>query len=102
MNIPIRPTLSHEQRELEAESAAYIVCKRNGVENKSESYLTNYVAQDTTNVQLDLYQIMRAAGQVETLLGLAAHTKVDKPKRKRKETMPLFPIDGTDLFDASH
>jgi len=28
----------------------------------------------------ELYQVMRAAGQIETLLGLTAHTKYDKPK----------------------
>ena len=60
--------------------------------------------QDTTTEQLDLYQIMRAAGQVETILGLAAHTKVDRPKKKGNETMPLFPEntpEATDLFETS-
>lgn len=48
LSIPTRPKKSLEQRELEAESAAYIVCIRNGVENQSQSYLANYVAQGTT------------------------------------------------------
>jgi hypothetical protein len=30
---------------------------------------------------LDLYQVMRAAGQVETLLDLTTHTKFVKPKK---------------------
>jgi len=81
LSIPDRPKQTHEQQELEAESTAYIVCARNGVTSKSESYLASYVAQDTTTEQLDMYQIMRAAGQVEALLGLAAHTKVDRPKK---------------------
>ena len=80
LGIPDRPPQTHQQQELEAESTAYIVCARNGVDNKSDSYLATYVKQDTTMEQLDMYQIMRAAGQVETLLGLAAHTKVDRPK----------------------
>jgi len=104
LSIPTRPALNLEQRELEAESTAYIVCTRNGVENQSESYLTNYVKQDTTAEQFDLYQIMRAAGQVETLLGLAAHTKVDKPHNMRNETLPLFPNssphNSPDLFES--
>ena len=104
LGIPIRPTQTHAQQELEAESTAYIVCTRNGVENQSGSYLTNYVAQDTTTEQLDMYQIMRAAGQVETLLGLAAHTKVAKPPKKRNETLPLFPnnspYNSPDFFDT--
>ena len=80
LKIPARPNLSHAQVELEAESVAYIVCQRNGIKPKSESYLSKYVCQDTTTDTLDLYQIMRAAGQAETLLGLGAHTKYDKPK----------------------
>lgn len=80
LKIPARPNLSHAQVELEAESVAYIVCQRNGIKPKSESYLSKYVGQDTTTDNLDLYQIMRAAGQAETLLGLGAHTKYDKPK----------------------
>lgn len=87
LNIPARPAQTHQQQELEAESTAYIVCARNGVDNKSDSYLKNYVAQDTTSEQLDMYQIMRAAGQVETLLGLAAHSKVDKPPKKQNEAL---------------
>ena len=80
LNIPQRPALSHAQEELEAESVAYLVCKRNGVASKSETYLANYVSTNTTVDNLDLYQVMRAAGQVEALLGLTAHTKYDRPK----------------------
>jgi hypothetical protein len=80
LKIPARPNLSHAQVELEAESVAYIVCQRNGIKPKSESYLSKYVGKETTTDSLDLYQIMRAAGQAETLLGLGAHTKYDKPK----------------------
>ena len=104
LGIPERRGLTHSQRELEAESTAFIVCARNGVECKSQSYLASYVKQDTAIEQLDLYQIMRAAGQVETILGLAAHTKVNRPKKKGDETMPLFPEnlpESTDLFETS-
>lgn len=104
LRIPDRPPLNHQQRELEAESTAFIVCARNGVECQSQSYLASYVKQDTTSEQLDLYQIMRAAGQIETILGLTAHTNLDRPKKKGDETMPLFPEDlpkPTDLFEDS-
>ena len=103
LGIPERPRLTHPQRELEAESTAFIVCSRNGVQCKSQSYLASYVMQDTSTEQLDLYQIMRSAGQIETILGLAAHTKVDRPKKKGDETMPLFPEnlpEPTDLFET--
>jgi hypothetical protein len=79
LNVPDRPALSHAERELEAESVAYIVCERNGVQSKSHTYLSNFVDADTTVEHLDVYQVMRAAGQVETMLGLAAHAQFDKP-----------------------
>jgi len=65
---------NHAQQEIEAESVAFLVCTRNGIESKAQAYLNAFVNDDTIQ-QLDLYQIMRAAGQIETLLGLALHTK---------------------------
>jgi hypothetical protein len=79
LNVPQRPQMIQTQWELEAESVAFLVCARNGVTSKSETYLANYVKHNTTVDDIDLYQIMRAAGQVETLLGLTARTKYDKP-----------------------
>lgn len=74
-NIPERPTLSHAQKELEAESVAYLACGRSGVDCNSKTYLANYVTQHTTVEDIDVYQIMRAAGQIETLLKLTTHTR---------------------------
>lgn len=79
LRVPARSGLQHVQRELEAESVAYIVCQRNGVVPKSQSYLTDYVSTSTTVNDLDVYQVMRAAGQIETMLGLAAHARFDRP-----------------------
>ena len=70
LNISKRPRLSHAQEELEAESLAYLVCKRNGVESKSEGYLSSYVQANTTVDHLDLYLLLKAAGQIETVLQL--------------------------------
>jgi hypothetical protein len=67
LNVPERALLDHAQREFEAESVAYVVCERNGVQ-KSQTYLSNYVKPNATIDRLDIYQAMRAAGQVETLL----------------------------------
>jgi hypothetical protein len=80
LNVPERPPMDHAQRELEAESVAFLVCERSKVKSKSETYLKNYVSEHTTIDHLDLYQVMRAAGQVETLLGLTAHTRYDTPQ----------------------
>ncbi len=80
LRIPPRRGLKYEQVELEAESVAYLVCARNGIKPKSETYLSNIVKDDTSIEHLDLYQVMRAAGQVETLLGLTQTTKYEKPR----------------------
>ncbi len=79
LNVPERPYTNQTKQELEAESVAYIVCARSGITSKSESYLTNYVNENTTVDNIDIYRVMRAAGQVETLLGLITHTKYNKP-----------------------
>ena len=84
LKISDRRGLGHAQQELEAESVAYIVCGRRGVKPKSETYLAGFLAQDTTIGHLDVYQVMRAAGRVESLLGLASSDKRsagDKPSR---------------------
>jgi len=75
LHVPERPMLRHQQIELEAESVAYMVCARNRVKSKSEAYLKNYVDNNTTIDNLDVYNIMRAAGQIETMLGLTENTK---------------------------
>jgi len=82
LNIPQRPRMDHAQDELEAESVSFLVCARNGVTSEAETYLKDYVKGHTTVEQIDLYQVMRAAGQVETLLGLVAQTKYDRPLKR--------------------
>jgi hypothetical protein len=90
LNIPQRLQLNHAQQELEAESVAYLVCARNGVTSKSQTYLANYVSNNPTIDQVDLYQVMRAAGQVETLLRLTAHTKYDTPPRITEKNIGIL------------
>ena len=87
LSVPKRHPLSHAEQELEAESVAYIVAERNGVHSKSETYLASFVKQTTRIDDLDVYQIMRAAGQVEMLLGLISHTQFEPPRlRRARET----------------
>ena len=73
LDVPDRRALGYLQQEIEAESVAYLVCERNGVKSKSQTYLSNFVNAYTTVDEIDVYQVMRAAGQVETLLGLVEH-----------------------------
>ncbi|MFZ0788369.1 MAG: ImmA/IrrE family metallo-endopeptidase [Chromatiaceae bacterium] len=72
LRIAERPRPPHGQRELEAESLAYLVCKRHGVTSKSESYLAHYVATHTTVDAVDLDIQLKAAGQVERFLCISA------------------------------
>jgi hypothetical protein len=81
LHIPRRRTLSHRQCEIEAESVAYLVSLRNGITPKSQVYLSSFVTKDSTAEDVDLYQVMRAAGQVETLLGLTRPTRFPQPSR---------------------
>ena len=83
LSIPERASMYGSQMELEAESTAYLVCARNGVQSRSETYLAKYVAQNTTVESIDVYQIMRASGQVEGLLGLAGHSKFQPSQGSR-------------------
>lgn len=80
LSIPARRPLDHPVRELEAESVAYIVCERNQIKAKSEKYLASFVKNESHLEDLDVYQVMRAANQVETLLGLNQHTKFPSKK----------------------
>ncbi|MFJ2327784.1 hypothetical protein [Pseudomonas sp. NPDC087690] len=75
--------MTHSQEELEAESFAYLACCRNGVECKSQTYLADYVSKHTDVDNSDIYQILRAVGQLESLLELTAHTRYVVPKIKR-------------------
>ncbi|MFP4237146.1 MAG: ImmA/IrrE family metallo-endopeptidase [Desulfonatronovibrio sp.] len=70
LKIPDRHHLPQSRVEIEAESLAYIVCSRNSVKPKSQSYLVNFIKKGDSIDHIDIYQIMRAAGQVENLLGL--------------------------------
>ena len=72
--ISARPKLSHAMQELEAESVAYIVCMRRGVEPESKQYLTEFVEEQTTVEHLGVDRIFRAAGHVESILGLDVRT----------------------------
>jgi hypothetical protein len=83
LSIPERPPMPHARRELEAESFAYLACRRNGVDCKSQTYLAEYVSKHTNVDNLDMYQIVRAVGQLETLLELTAHTRYELPQIKR-------------------
>ena len=79
-SVPQRVGLTKSQLEIEAESVAYIVCRRIGIEPKSQTYLSGYVRSDTSVDNIHVYQVMRAAGQIESILGLAERSQFEKPE----------------------
>jgi hypothetical protein len=80
LSAPKRCALTHATEEIEAESVAYLVCERNGVKTKSETYLANFVTAGLSAENLDLYRITHAAGHVESVLGLSMHTQFPRKK----------------------
>ena len=69
LSIQNRSHLPRDRKEVEAETVAYVVAKRNGLTPRSESYLAGYKgALDA----LDLHAIMRAANAVERAMGISS------------------------------
>ncbi len=102
LNVPERTALGYSQQEIEAESVAFMVCGRNDVTLESKTYLSNFVNENTTDNQMDVFQVLRAAGQVETLLELAAPTQFDRsarPDRDRTAT-DRDSAEGRNLMSA--
>jgi len=71
LRIQDRRGLPHRQEEIEAESIAYIICRRNDIECSSPKYLHGHVNSGDRAEHLDLYAITRAAGHIERLLQLS-------------------------------
>ena len=71
LNISDRSGRSMSHIEIEAESAAYVVCMRHGVQPNSQSYLSSYLNDEYEWYLPDIDVIFKAAGKVETALGLA-------------------------------
>jgi len=86
LKVKDRSRLQDSAMELEAESVAYLVSHRRGIAAKSQSYLADHVSDGTSLAELDLYELTRAAGQIEDTLGIAAHTLFPpQPRAKHKQ-----------------
>ncbi|MDD4441801.1 MAG: ImmA/IrrE family metallo-endopeptidase [Kiritimatiellae bacterium] len=102
LNIPDRRGRTHDQVEIEAESVAYLICKRNGCDCNSDAYIYGYLKTHTTVDDLEIYQIMRAAGQIEALLGLTAHTRYEKPSSVSQPSLDSTPTQAMLLKEHTH
>lgn len=72
LKIPDRLGCCSEQREVEAESVAWLVAERNGVKAKSETYLRYFVEKAP---EIDIYTLLRATGRIEEILGLSEYAR---------------------------
>jgi len=64
---PDRRGLEHSVREFEAESVAFLVCSRIGIDNPSEQYLAGYVKQHEHMPPISLECVMKSAGLIESM-----------------------------------
>jgi hypothetical protein len=64
---PDRRGLPHNICEFEAESVAFMVCRRLGIENPSDQYLAGYLKQYEDTPPISLECVMKAAGLVEKM-----------------------------------
>ena len=81
LNIPWRP-VGWRVREIEAESVAYLVSIRKNIEMDPAQYLSQFVKSKAPADSIDVHLVMRAAGLVETLLGIQAHSRFYQPEKR--------------------
>ena len=64
---PDRRGLLKEVREFQAESVCYLVCRRLGIDNPSDEYLSNYVKVHEETPEISLDRVMTATGLIEQM-----------------------------------
>lgn len=64
---PDRRGIKHNVREFEAESVAYLVCKRLGLKTTSEQYLSWYLEKSENVPEISLECVMKAAVLIESM-----------------------------------
>lgn len=64
---PSRGNLSHDVEEFEAESVCYLVCKRIGLETKSDEYLAGYCDKHRNVPPISLDRVLSVARQIEEM-----------------------------------
>ena len=83
--IPDRQVVRKEVQEIEAESVAFVVCRRRGVRPDSASYLAKFIkAGEPVSGTLDVERVMTAAGTVDkAMFPPERGSKRRKPKEER-------------------
>lgn len=78
--IPNRRHVPGRMQEIEAESVAWLVASRHGVQLATDAYLSAFMKADDKPLgrTLDVDRVMRAAGAVERVMGLGTERKANK------------------------
>ncbi|MEX2375764.1 MAG: ImmA/IrrE family metallo-endopeptidase [Dehalococcoidia bacterium] len=79
---PDRRFVDGDVEEFEAESVSYLVCRRLGIETRSEAYLSGYVQRHPEPPQISLECVLKAAGLIEQM-GRERLPPRPEPKRKK-------------------
>ena len=66
---PSRMALTRQQREIEAEAVAFIVCHRQGLTTSSAEYLAGYLQDPKEQEGISVDCIMKVAGRIERMSG---------------------------------
>ena len=93
---PNRRGLSETVREFEAESVAFLVCCRLGIENPSHEYLSGYVKDHAYTPAISLDCVLKSAGLIEQMgqKRLKLRKEKGRPMRKTEGVTPLLPMFG--------
>ncbi len=67
------------QREIEAESISYLVCKRRKIETSTAEYLADYAGKNISLPEFSIDAVLRVAGHIESM----GRRLVKKRKKKR-------------------
>jgi antirestriction protein ArdC len=80
---PDRAGLHKDTEEFEAESVAFMVCARLGIETTSSGYLAGYINSHRETPAISLECVMKAAGLIESM-GKGQLEPRKKPAQKAK------------------
>jgi hypothetical protein len=64
---PDRRGSAYVIREFEAESATYLLCKRLGIDNPSDQYLSRFISQDQKVPPISVECILKVTGLIEEM-----------------------------------
>lgn len=96
--IPDRRALNLDEKEFEAESVSFIVCKRFGIRSNAEEYLSGYSCHHSLippKASIDL--ILKSASKIETII--KSNSK-DAGVMKEKNEAKLVPVQSGFIFES--